>query len=140
MANEPKTRPTGASVDEFMASVEPARRREDGQALITMMRRASGEPPEMWGPSIVGFGRSAMTYADGAVRDWPVIAFSPRKANLVLYLEHDYEAYPDLVARLGKHRTGASCLYINKLADVNTEVLGQMIAESVAHTLAADNA
>lgn len=131
MANEPKTRPTGASVEEFMAQVEPARRREDGLAVLEMMRAASGEPAEMWGPSIVGFGRSKVTYSNGSTLDWPAIGFSPRKANLVLYVVDDTAECAALLSRLGKYRTGASCLYINKLADIDLEVLRQLIDASL---------
>ena len=123
---EPKTRPTDASVEAFLDAATPAQRREDGFALMELMHEITGEPPVMWGPSIVGFGSRPLAYASGATVDWPVVAFSPRKASLVLYIDHD----DDLLARLGTHRLGKGCLYITKLADVDEEVLRELIARS----------
>lgn len=126
MASEPKTKPTDASVADFLEAVEHPGRREDGKIIAALMAEASGETAVMWGPSIVGFG----TYK-GATGDWPRIGFSPRKANLVLYLMSDMNGYADLLARLGKHRTSVACLYLNRLADVDMAVLRQMIVGSV---------
>lgn len=124
---EPKTRPTDASVDAFLDAATPAQRRMDGFALLEIMREITGEEPVMWGPSIVGFGSRPLVYASGREVDWPVAAFSPRKASLVLYIDHDDE----LLARLGKHKLGKGCLYITKLADVDEEVLRELIMRSV---------
>lgn len=126
MAVEPKTKPTDASVADFLEAVEHPGRREDGRIIAALMAEASGETAVMWGPTIVGFG----TYK-GATGDWPRIGFSPRKANLVLYLMSDMNGYADLLARLGKHRTSVACLYLNRLADVDMQVLRQMIVGSV---------
>ena len=126
MPAEPKTRPTDASVADFLEAFEHPGRREDGKVIAAMMAEASGETAVMWGPSIVGYG----TYK-GATGDWPRIGFSPRKTNLVLYLMSDMDGYGDRLARLGKHKTSVACLYLNRLADVDMAVLRQMIVGSV---------
>ena len=121
---EPKTQKTKASVSAFIAAVEDDTRRKDAKAVDKMMRDITGEKPAMWGPTIVGYGEY-----DGATGKWPRIGFSPRKANLVLYMMDGYENEP-LMKKLGKHKTGRSCLYINKLADVDETVLHQLAAKS----------
>ncbi|HYD88916.1 MAG TPA: DUF1801 domain-containing protein [Vitreimonas sp.] len=121
---EPKTQRTKASAAGFIAAVEDETRRNDANAVDKMMREITGEKPAMWGPTIVGYGEY-----DGATGKWPRLGFSPRKANLVLYLMDGYEGEP-LMKKLGKHKTGRSCLYINKLADVDENVLRQLIAKS----------
>ena len=114
---EPKTQRTTASVAAFIAAVEDDTRRKDAKTVDKMMREITGEKPAMWGPSIVGYGEY-----DGPTGKWPRIGFSPRKANLVLYLMDGYDKEP-LMKRLGKHKTGRSCLYINRLSDVDESVL-----------------
>lgn len=114
---ELKTQKTKASVAAFIAAVEDDTRRKDAKSVDKMMREISGEKPAMWGPSIVGYGEY-----DGPTGKWPRIGFSPRKANLVLYIMDGYDKEP-LMKKLGKHKTGRSCLYINKLADVDESVL-----------------
>ncbi len=121
---EPKTQKTKASVTQFIAAVEDETRRKDAKAVDKMMREITGEKPAMWGPSIIGYGEY-----DGATSKWPRLGFSPRKANLVLYIMDGYEGEP-LMKKLGKHKTGRSCLYINKLADVDEVVLHQLAAKS----------
>lgn len=128
---EPKTRPTGASVTAFLDAVENPQRRADAKAVLKLMKSLSGLKAEMWGPSIVGFGRQNLTYADGRTLDWPLMGFSPRKANLVLYLMDGYDDYAATLAKLGKHKTGRSCLYLNKLADVDMKVLEDLIKASL---------
>ena len=130
---ENKTIKTGASVDEFMAGVENKRRREDGLVLLEIMRDVSGLEPEMWGPSIIGFGSYHYRYESGREGDMPLIGFSPRKQSLSLYIMSGFDEYEELLGRLGKHRTGASCLYINKLADVDVGVLRELVSQSVEH-------
>ena len=130
---ENKTVKTGASVDEFMAGVENKRRREDGLVLLEIMRDVSGLEPEMWGPSIIGFGSYHYRYESGREGDMPLIGFSPRKQSLSLYIMSGFDEYEELLGRLGKHRTGASCLYINKLADVDVGVLRELVSLSVEH-------
>ena len=130
---ENKTVKTGASVDEFMAAVENRRRREDGLVLLGMMRDVTGLEPEMWGPSIIGFGSYHYKYESGREGDMPLIGFSPRKSSLSLYIMSGFDEYEEMLGKLGKHRTGASCLYINKLADVDVGVLRELVSQSVEH-------
>ena len=127
---ENKTRATDASVDAFLAAVEPEQRRADGRILLDMMTRITGEPPALWGPSIIGFGSEHYRYESGREGDMPRIGFSPRKAQLVLYLATSLPERDALLARLGKHSTGKSCLYVTKLADVDMAVLEELIARS----------
>lgn len=114
---EPKTKKTKVSVVQFIAAVEDDTRRKDAKAVDEMMREITGEKPAMWGPTIIGYGEY-----EGPTGKWPRLGFSPRKANLVLYLMDGYEKEP-LMAKLGKHKTGRSCLYINKLSDIDEAVL-----------------
>ena len=127
MASEPKTKPTDVPVADFIAAVEHPRRRADAEVLQVLMAEVSGEPAVMWGPSIVGYG----SYRSNT-GDWPIIGFSPRKANLVLYLARDFEGGEALLARLGKHKTSAGCVYVNRLEDLDLGVLRELIARSVA--------
>jgi hypothetical protein len=129
---EPKTRPTDASVEDFLAAVPDERRRADCFAVLELMRRVTEEAPRMWGPSIVGFGAYRYAYANGRALEWPVAAFSPRKQDLTLYIMPGFEHYQGLMARLGKHRTGKSCLYLKRLSDVDLGVLEELVAASVA--------
>ncbi len=133
---ENKTRKTGASVSDFMASIENKRRREDGKTILEMMRRITGMEPEMWGPTIIGFGDYHYKYDSGREGDIFLTGFSPRKQNLSLYVMDGFEGRDDLLSRLGKHRTGVSCLYINKLADVDMHVLEELIRKSFEHSSA----
>ncbi len=120
---EPKTQRTKASVAQFIAAVEDETRRKDAKAVNKLMRDITGEKPAMWGPTIVGYGEY-----EGSTGKWPRLAFSPRKANLVLYLLDGYGDEP-LMKKLGKHKTGRSCLYIKKLADVDQAVLRDLVAK-----------
>lgn len=128
--SEPKTQPTRASVAEFLAQ-QPDARRSDCEAIVSIMQRATGEPPAMWGPAIVGFGRYAYARSDGKTYEWPVTGFSPRKNDLTLYIMPGFDKYDGLMAKLGKHKTGKSCLYIKKLVDVDVAVLEALVVESV---------
>jgi len=128
---EPKTKKTDASVAAFLDAVADPGRREDARAVLALMKRFTGEEPKMWGPSIVGFGSYTYTYASGQTGDWPIAAFSPRKQALTLYLMPGFEKDADLMKRLGKHRTGKSCLYLNRLADVDAGVLEELVRRSV---------
>ena len=133
MAQTPnKTRGTGADVEAFLAAVAPEPRRVDARAVCDLMARVSGEPPRMWGAAIVGFGSYHYTYESGRSGDAPLVGFSPRKAALTLYVMSGHQD-DALMARLGKYKTGKACLYLNKLADVDQEVLAQVIAGCVAH-------
>jgi len=128
---EAKTKPTQASVEAFVAQVEEPRR-ADCEAIIALLREASGAEPVMWGPGIIGFGKYHYRYATGHEGDAPLLAFSPRKANLTLYLTIAYERYPDLLAKLGKHKTGRACLYFKRLSDLDLAVLKELFAISIA--------
>lgn len=135
---EPKTKANDASVDSFIEAVEPAAKRDDARILLAMFERVTGEKPQMWGGTIIGFGEYRTTYASGRDVHWMRAGFSPRKAKHSLYLQGGYcddiaakERDADLT-RLGKHKTGASCLYINKLADIDLDVLEEMLVKDWA--------
>ncbi len=130
--SELKTRQNDGDVDAYLDSVENPRRREDALRVLALMREITGEAPRMWGSSIVGFGSYHYTYASGREGDWPVVGFAPRKQNLVLYIMPGFAGYEALLARLGRHRTGKSCLYVNKLDDIDPDVLEELVRESVA--------
>jgi hypothetical protein len=128
-----KTRPTDASVREFLDGVENETRRADAKQLLEMMREVTGEEPRMWGPSIVGFGSYRYRYESGREGDWFPVGFSPRKSSLVVYIMSGFPRHAELMERLGKHRTGKSCLYINKLEDVDVNVLRELVRRSAEH-------
>ena len=125
---EIKTKPTAASVEEFINNVTNEQKRKDSFAIVEMMKKATGEEPKMWGSSIIGFGNKRYkSPATGREVDWLLIGFSPRKTSLSLYLTMDIKKQVDMHAKLGKHKTGVGCLYINKLEDVDINVLQEMI-------------
>ncbi len=128
-----KTRPTAASVARFIARQPDEQMRADCTALVTLMEKVTGENAVMWGPSIIGFGTYPLRYADGSTADWPVAAFSPRKKDLTVYLMGVFESHPELMKKLGKHRTGKVCLYLRRLEDVDAKVLRQLVVASVRH-------
>ncbi|HEX8643319.1 MAG TPA: DUF1801 domain-containing protein [Allosphingosinicella sp.] len=128
---ETKTKPTDVSVDAFLDGVAHPVRRADGKAVRAMMERITGEPATMWGPSIIGFGSYHYRYASGHEGDACRIGFSPRSANLVLYVG-GFPEYETLLARLGKHKPSKCCLYINKLADVDQTVLEEIVRRTWA--------
>ena len=128
---ELKTKPTEVTVDDFLEAVPDPQRREDGRKVRAMMERLSGEPAKMWGPSIVGFGRYHYRYDSGHEGDMARTGFSPRAKELVLYLTDGFPRHQALMGRLGKYRTGKSCLYIKRLSDVDESVLEALIAESL---------
>jgi len=130
---ENKTQATDASVEAFLAKVEPEQRRTDGRTVTEMMARITGEPATMWGPSIIGFGTHHYRYESGREGDICRIGFSPRKAQLVFYIGAGSGRLDPLLATLGKHSTGKGCLYIKKLGDVDRAVLEAMIAKAWAH-------
>ena len=131
---EPKTKPTDASVADFLDEIEDEQRREDCKAVAQLMQKVTKTKPTMWGSSIVGFGTYHYKYASGQEADWPLVGFSPRKQNLVLYIASGFASYDGLMAKLGKHKTGKVCVYLNKLADVDQKVLKTLIEDSVKHT------
>lgn len=127
---ENQTVETDADVEAFLAGIEHPTRRSDGLRVLELMRRATGTEPRMWGPAIVGFGKYRYEYDSGRTGEMFRVGFSPRKANLAIYLVSKGEGFEELLARLGKHRTGASCLYVNKLADVDEGVLEHLVVHS----------
>ena len=131
---EPKTVITDAPVEAFLASVEPPAKREDALVLDALFRRVTGETPKMWGPTMIGYGEYRTTYESGRDVHWMRTGFSPRKAKHSLYLMGGYcdditaAHRAEAMTRLGKHSTGKSCLYINKLADIDLAVLEEIVA------------
>lgn len=128
---ELKTKKTKASVSAFLNKITDEQRRKDCQTIVNLMKQATGEEPKMWGSSIVGFGTYHYRYASGREGDWPIIAFSPRKSDLTLYIAPGFQKFESLMSKLGKYKTGVSCLYIKKLDDVEMPVLKKLIAKSV---------
>ena len=128
---ELKTQPTKASVKEFINQISDEQRRKDCQVVLKLMEEITGAKAEMWGPSIVGFGRYHYKGASGREGEWMITGFSPRKGDLTLYLMGGFEEVPELMKKLGKHKTGKSCLYLKKLEDVDMKVLKQLVTKSV---------
>ena len=133
-AAENKTRPTTASVTAFIDAVENEARKRDAKTLLDMMKKITGEKPKMWGPSIIGFGKYHYKYDSGREGDMLNVGFSPRKANLALYVMGSIAEDDPLRDKLGKYKTGKSCLYINKLEDVDLKVLERLVAKSYRTT------
>ena len=129
---ENKTRPTGASVDEYVASRASDRQRADCQELMELLGRITNEAPHMWGPSIVGYGSYRYTYDTGRTGEAPVVGFAIRGRELVLYVMADGPEQLALLSRLGRHRMGKSCLYLKRLDDVDRSVLEQVVSGSIA--------
>jgi len=139
MAKENKTQPTAVRVEDFIASIDHEKRRADALTLHKVMQRVSGHPGRMWGASIVGYGDMRYRYATGREGDWFLLGFSPRKTSLSLYLcLGGLEQFSSYLDRLGKHKTGAGCLYINTLADVDLVVLEEMMHATKKHVQGLD--
>jgi len=130
---ELKTKRTDASVDDFLNSIKDDQVRKDCWTIAEMMQKATNAKPEMWGPSIIGFGSRRYKYPNGREMDWMVIAFSPRKQNITLYLSRDFEGYDELMEQLGKHSCSKACLYIKRLSDIHLPTLKKLINGSVKH-------
>ncbi|MCG8371098.1 MAG: DUF1801 domain-containing protein [Proteobacteria bacterium] len=128
-----KTQPTKASVTEFLNSVEDRQQRADARKVGAMMRKATGKRPKMWGPSIVGYGSYHYKYDSGREGDFILTGYSPRKTALTVYIMPGFERFDALMKKLGKYKTGKSCLYIKRLSDVDENVLERLIDESVKH-------
>lgn len=126
-----KTTPTEVSPLDFIAAIEDEAKRQDSEWILQTMQEVTGELPKMWGPSIIGFGTYHYVYASGREGDWMEIGFSPRKANISIYLMSGVGREEDLLAKLGKHKLGKSCLYVKRLSDVDKEVLREMMTASV---------
>lgn len=129
---ELKTQKNQASVAEFIEAQASETTRDDCRRLVAIMEEIAGAPATMWGGSIVGFGHYHYRYASGREGDWFLVGFSPRKQNLTLYIMAGFDAYESLLAQLGKHKTGKSCLYIKKLDDLHEPTLRELIRQSVA--------
>ena len=134
-----KTTRNDGDVRAYLESVASEQRRKDALAMLELMREITGEKAEMWGESIVGFGIYRYRYASGRQGDWFLTGFAPRKQALTLYIMPGFERYEALLAKLGKHKIGKSCLYISKLADVDRNVLKEIIAASVEQMRRADD-
>ena len=130
---ELKTQPTEHSVETFLNSVADDRKRQDSFTILNLMAEVTGEEPQMWGDSIVGFGNYHYKYASGREGDWFLTGFSPRKQNLTLYIMAGFDQYDSLMDQLGKYKTGKSCLYIKKLKDIDQAVLRELVKQSVEH-------
>jgi Domain of unknown function (DU1801) len=132
---EAKTKATEVSPKDFIAAMEEGQRKADAEVLLKWMTKVTGLKPKMWGPSIIGFGRYEYTYDSGHSGEMCLTGFSPRKANLVVYILPGYDspAVAAKLARLGKHKTGKSCLYLGKLADVDMDVLEDLVRDGLAY-------
>ena len=128
-----KTKPEKTSVREYIASVENQGRREDAQVILKMMRDITGMKPVMWGATLVGFGKYHYRYESGREGDAFLVGFAPRKANMVVYIMPGFSDYGGLLKRLGKYKTGSSCLYLGRLSNIDLEVLAELITASFEH-------
>ncbi|HYC50100.1 MAG TPA: DUF1801 domain-containing protein [Gemmatimonadaceae bacterium] len=127
-----KTTPTGASVKDYIASRASERQRADVRELMALLKSVTKQPPKMWGPSMVGYGRQRYTYESGRTGEVPLACFAIRGRDIVVYVYAESEKQKALLARLGKHSMGKSCLYLRQLADIDTSVLRQLVAGSIA--------
>lgn len=129
-----KTRPTDVSVESHIAALANEEQRSDARSLVALLRRVTGQEPRMWGPTIVGFGSYRYEYASGHHGESALAAFAARGRELVVYIAAEFAGRDDLLARLGKHRTGKVCVYVKRLSDVDPKVLEKLVARSVAET------
>ncbi len=129
---ELKTKANDASVEDFLGAVADEQQRTDSLRLLEIFKKATGEDPKMWGPSIIGFGRRVLKYESGRELDWMITGFSPRKGTFALYSLTGSDKADELLAKLGKHKTGKGCLYIKKLLDIDESVLAILIKSSLA--------
>jgi len=130
---ELKTRKNDQDVNAFLASIEDQKKQQDSQVLLNLLQEATGEEPVMWGDSIIGFGEYHYKYASGREGDWFLAGFSPRKQDLTVYIMAGFEAYHGLLAKLGKYKTGKSCLYIKRLEEIDQDVLKELVRQSAEH-------
>lgn len=131
--SELKTKVNDASVNDFLNAVEHPVKKADSFVLLNLMKEITGMTPSMWGDSIVGFDSYHFVYASGREGNWPIVGFSPRKQNISLYIMPGFENFGHLLDKLGKHKTSKTCLYINKLADVDINVLKELVIQSVSY-------
>jgi len=127
---ELKTKPSYQSVEEFLNSIPDEKKRRDSFTILDLMKQTTQIEPKMWGGAVVGFGDVHYKYQSGREGDWFKVGFSPRKQNLTLYLSYGFEEFGDLLAKLGKHKLGKACLYINKVEDVDLDILKQLVEKS----------
>ncbi|MCY6381667.1 DUF1801 domain-containing protein [Hoeflea prorocentri] len=127
---EVKTKPGLADVGAFIGAIDDVEKRSDAEVLIAMMKKISGEEPVMWGSSIIGFGRYTYTYASGKTGEWMITGFSPRKSAISIYIMPGFSQYGELLAELGKYKTGKSCLYVKRLEEIDMNVLRTLVAHS----------
>ena len=130
---ELKTQPTAQSVQAFLDAIPDASKRQECATLAALMAEETQAAAQMWGEAMVGFGRYRYHYASGREGEWFLTGFAPRKQNITLYIMAGFDQHDDLLARLGKHSTGKSCLCIKRLADVDQTVLRELVRRSVAH-------
>ncbi len=130
---ELKTKKTDDSVDNFLNQVEDEKKREASFIIRDLMQEVTGEAPKMWGSSIVGYGDYHYKYESGREGDWFLTGFSPRKRNLTLYITAGFDQYDNILSGLGKYKTGKSCLYVNKIEDIDLEVLRELVKQSVKY-------
>lgn len=128
-----KTKITDEKVEKFLEGIEDDKKRQDSYKILSIMKDVTKLEPKMWGATMVGFGSYHYKYESGREGDWFVTGFSPRKQALTLYIMAGFSNYDDLMAKLGKYKTGKSCLYIKKIEDINEEVLRELIKQSVDH-------
>jgi hypothetical protein len=130
---ELKTKPNLADVEEFLAAVEDEKKRQDSFTILNLMKEVTGKEPQMWGSSIIGFGRYHYKYASGREGEWFLTGFAPRKQNLTLYIMSGFGRYEALLGGLGKFKTGKSCLYVKKIEDIDLPTLKKLVKESISH-------
>jgi len=126
-----KTKKTSQSVDAFLTSIVDEKKRQDSYVILDLIKEASGAEPKMWGDSIVGFGDYHYKYATGRENDWFYAGFSPRKQNITLYLATGFDQFSDLMQKLGRYKTGKACLYIQRIEDINQDVLKELVRRSI---------
>lgn len=131
-----KTQANDSDPSAYLNTIEPEQKREDAHAIMQLMQEVTGDAPTMWGESIIGFGSYHYKYASGRDGNWFLTGFAPRKANLTLYIMSGFDQYDELLSKLGKYKTGKSCLYIKTLADVDQDVLRELVQRSVEHMAA----
>ncbi|MDB5036117.1 MAG: hypothetical protein JWQ98_3358 [Chlorobi bacterium] len=129
---ELKTKETDESVDAFLDGVADEKKRDDSRVILDLMKGATGMEPRMWGSSMIGFGQYHYVYESGREGDWFITGFSPRKANLTIYITGGLCNYEELLKKLGKHRQGKGCLYINRIEDIDLAVFRELIETSAA--------
>lgn len=131
---ENKTRPSDANVETYIAAISDEQKRDDCRSLASLLQQITGEPPILWGDSIIGFGQYHYEYDSGHQGDAPLIGFSPRKREFAIYIMSGFEPLQSHLNKLGKHKTGKSCLYVKRLSDINLKALAELMTESLKLT------